>query len=121
MAKTRRQKRIRSTKKRGGADTMDNTIEEKTISLRVLFLLLGEAGMMFHRPVLAHQENDEDKSRDVRMTAAEEFARSLAILMIEKGFDKEEVVAAMKATGWDQTEHVIPEDDYIRGHFTWLR
>lgn len=117
MVKTRRQKRIRSTKRKGGADTM----EEKTVSLRVLFLLLNEAGMMFHRPVISHQENDEDKSRDVRMTAAEEFARSLAILMIEKGFDKEEVVAAMKATGWDQTEHVIPEDDYIRGHFTWLR
>lgn len=120
MVKTRRQKRIRSTKRKGGAPPTD-TMEEKTVSLRVLFLLLNEAGMMFHRPVISHQENDEDKSRDVRMTAAEEFARSLAILMIEKGFDKEEVVAAMKATGWDQTEHVIPEDDYIRGHFTWLR
>ena len=45
-------------------------MEEKTVSLRVLFLLLNEAGMMFHRPVISHQENDEDKSRDVRMTAA---------------------------------------------------
>lgn len=95
MPRTRRARKAK--KQRGG----------NGLSVDEVLGLLGEATMLLTKPVTVVMESEDGETEEKRVPTSEYVVFAMGKLMIDKGYDKAQVLAALKTL-----DNLAPSDEH---------
>ena len=67
--------------------------------------MLNEATMLLTKPVTVVLESEDGNTEEKRVSTSEYVVLAMGKLMIDKGYDKDEVIAALK-----KLDNLVPSD-----------